>query len=195
MRYLVLDLATCPIDGAAGFIEEPSAPANYKDPEKIAAYVAEAKAERLSKAALDPDLGRISAIGYRLTDTVGPSIDGVSPCKSEGQERHVLQQVSDWFDSGHKDYCRLIGFNALKFDWPFLMRRARYLGVNIDINLDRYKTPHIDLSERLTHRGILPARSLQFYAKRLGWSDLSKTLSGAEAVSYTHLTLPTNREV
>jgi hypothetical protein len=60
------------------------------------------------------------------------------------------------------------------------MRRASYLAVNLKINVDRYRTPHVDVSERLTHRGLLQAKSLGFYVRRLGWTDLVKPLSGAE---------------
>lgn len=173
--YLVVDIATAPIAGAAEFLEEPAAPANYRDPEKIAAYVAEKKAEQLQRLALDPDLGRIAAIGYWLPDR--PLI---KLCKTEEDEREALVDLSRFVDARTRQYSALVGYNSLKFDWPFLMRRARYLGVSLEINLDRYKTPHVDLAERLTHRGLLQMRSLSFYVKRLGWTDLHKTLSGAE---------------
>jgi len=173
--YLVVDIATAPIAGAAEFLEEPTAPANYRDPEKIAAYVAEKRAEQLQRLALDPDLGRIAAIGYWLD-----SQPVVMLCETEEREREALQELSRSLDARTRQYSSLVGYNSLEFDWPFLMRRARYLGVSLDINLDRYKTPHVDLAERLTHRGLLQMRSLSFYVKRLGWTDLHKTLSGAE---------------
>jgi len=173
--YLVVDIATAPINGAAEFLEEPTAPANYRDPEKIAAYVAEKRADQLQRLALDPDLGRIAAIGYWLAD-----MPAIKLCKSEDDERQVLKDLSMFLNPRLHCYSHLVGYNSLKFDWPFLMRRARYLGVSLDINLDRYKTPHVDLAERLTHRGLLQMRSLSFYVKRLGWTDLHKTLSGAE---------------
>lgn len=175
--YLVVDIATAPIAGAAEFLEEPAAPANYKDPEKIAAYVAEKKAEQLQRLALDPDLGRIAAVGLWAPGDNEPS---VLRCEDENYERQALQSLARHLDARTSRYCSLVGYNSLKFDWPFLMRRARYLGVSLEINLDRYKTPHVDLAERLTHRGLLQMRSLSFYVKRLGWTDLHKTLSGAE---------------
>jgi hypothetical protein len=48
MSYLIIDVASTAIDNAAGFMEEPSAPKNYSDPVKIAAYIAEKKAERVA---------------------------------------------------------------------------------------------------------------------------------------------------
>ena len=87
---LVFDLETVAIDDAADYIEAGSAPANYKDPEKIAAYVAEAKAAAVSKCAVDPDLCRVVAIGYRLPN-------GAFPCCSVGRlsEEHMIRDFWD----------------------------------------------------------------------------------------------------
>jgi hypothetical protein len=60
------------------------------------------------------------------------------------------------------------------------MRRGLYHGVSITIDVDRYRTRHVDLLELLTQRGVLPSHSLGFYVRRLGWADLVKPLSGAE---------------
>ncbi len=178
MNYLILDIATAPIDGAEGFLEEPSAPANYKDPEKIAAYIEKAKADALAKSALDPDLGRISAIGvWAVANNDAPT---VWRCEEEVDELISLGALAQLLDQTRASYSTLIGFNALKFDWPFLIRRAQYLGVHLPLELDRYKSTHIDLYDRLTMRGLCGAHSLGFYIKRLGWTDLVKPLSGAE---------------
>jgi len=177
MKPLFLDIATMPIDGVSTYLEEPTAPANYKDPDKIAGYVADAKAKAAAEAALDPDLGRISAIGYYVP---GEAIQ-VMRCPTEDAERSALLYLAGTFlDNTSVSYRHLVGYNSLKFDWPFLIRRAAYLDVPLELNLDRYKTPHVDLTERLTHRGALRMRSLGFYVRRLGWTDLAKPLSGAE---------------
>ena len=170
MIHLIIDIATCPLPNAAEFLDPPSAPANYKDPEKIAVYVAEAQQAALAKAALDPDLGRISAIGYR----VGDKAIGVQLCQDERAEKDALFHVAEVLTG-----VALVGYNSLKFDWPYLMRRAAYLGVPLTINTDRYKTNHIDVLEHLTHRGLLTSKSLGFYAKRLG-IPTAKPMSGAE---------------
>ena len=179
MNFLVLDLATAPIDGAEGFIEEPSAPANYRDELKIAEYIKAAKDKALAKAALDPDLGRISAIGMMKPEEadLGPVI---WLCKDEAEERQALQLLVATVDASSQRYRGLIGYNSHVFDWPFLIRRAQYLGVSFPLDIDRYKSAHVDLMDRLTHHGKLTARSLGFYVRRLGWTDLHKTLSGAE---------------
>lgn len=173
-RYIVVDIATAPIADAAQFHEPVSAPGNYKDPEKIAAYVREKEAEQADRGALDMDLCRISGIGFqRAIEQDNPA---VWLFKDEESERHGMDMFADAI-SGET----LVSYNGLKFDWPILMRRALYLGVSFPaINLDRFKSNHIDLYAKLTNSGTLSGHSLRFYAARLGWLDLEKTLSGAE---------------
>lgn len=172
MRPIIIDIATCPIDGVDAYIEEPRAPENYKDPVKIAAYILEAKAKACEKAALDPDLGRISMIGFEVFDELT-----TLKCEDDNYERFAIEEIAHMLKDG---VGPLVGFNSLKFDWPVLLRRAMYLGVTLKINLDKYRSPHIDLLDRLTHHGLLTSRGLGFYVKRLGWTDLVKPLSGAE---------------
>ena len=42
------------------------------------------------------------------------------------------------------------------------------------LNLDRYRTEHLDLWAKLSFNGTIPAHSLKFYAKRLGFTTLDK---------------------
>lgn len=172
-RFCITDISTAPIDGCADWLDEPQAPSNWKDPAKIAAYIAEKKADQTERAGLDPDLGRITGIGVWQSGYPSPEI---WLCRSETDERNAL----DIFAEAHKSLAlELIGFNSLKFDWPFLMRRAAYLGVKLSINVDKYRGNNLDLSDILTHHGALTARSLGFYQRRLKMG-LTKPLSGAE---------------
>ena len=159
---LVLDIETYSLDDAAAFLEEPTAPANYKDPEKIAAYIEQQRAKDLSRCALDVDLCCLVAIGY--THPVTGAIE-VLTMGTETSERSFLRAFWDTV-AGHD----FIGFNLLSFDLPVLMRRSQYLGVTNyrDTPVDRYKTPHIDLMERLSFNGKLKYRGLDFYCKRFG---------------------------
>lgn len=175
-RLLVVDIATAPIPDAAQFIEPVSAPSNYKKQEVIDAYVKEKEAEQADRAGLDLDLCRISGIGWqRFFDAKDPPV--VEIYQNEDHERQGLVNMSSRIAEGHT----LISYNGLRFDWPILMRRALYLGVSFPtISLDRFKSNHIDLFAKLTNSGQLPGKSLRFYASRLGWLDLEKTLTGAE---------------
>ena len=169
---LYLDLATAPIADAKLYIdlEDFEAPENYVDKEKIAAYIARAKAKAYDKCALDVDLCRVSGIGIGLKDS-----KRVSVCQDEDAEREALKLVGSMLYG-----VRLVSFNGLRFDWPVLIRRARALDVPLPLVLD-YKTDHIDVLDRMTHRGKVRSRSLEWYVKRYGLNKgLKKTLSGAE---------------
>jgi len=171
--WLILDVATAPVDNAADFIEaDPSdAPSNY-GPEAAQKWAEKERQKKLDRAGLDVDLARVTAIGAKGTLL---TLDVL--CTDESSERRHLEALgNDILDS------KLITFNGHAFDLLVLQRRARYLGVKDFpvINTDRYKSHHVDLMDVLTHRGILARRSLGFYVKRLGWTDLVKPLSGSE---------------
>mgnify|MGYP000187326328 CR=1 FL=1 len=166
-KWMIVDLETIAIDGVDSFIEEQSAPSNWKDPEKIAAYVADAKRAAAQKAALDIDLARIVCLGYWLSEEPEPTI---ATCKTEDDEKAALAQLLPYF----KDFERtLIGFNSARYDWPLLMRRASYLGLPVPhINVDKYRTPNVDLWQKLSFNGAISAHGLRWYARRLKWDDL-----------------------
>jgi hypothetical protein len=159
---IVVDIETVAIDDADQFLEPVDAPAHYKDPEKIAAYVAEARTKARERCALDPDLCRIVALGDSDDRSGTPS---VTLCRTAEEERDALQRfwrvvtINDTF----------VTFNGLRFDLPVLMRRSQYLRVaHPPLNLDKYRTPHLDLLDRLTFRGAIPGHSLKFYCARFG---------------------------
>lgn len=159
-RKIVLDLETAPIDGAAEYLESVDAPANYKDPEKIAAYQREAQAGQLAKAALDPDLCRIVALGWQHGEDAQSVL-----CQSEDMEAIHLMDFWERFRGAH-----FIGYNILGFDLPVLLRRSLYLGVKAPaIQVDKYRHPQVtDLLMLLSNNGAQKFRSLSFYLKRFG---------------------------
>jgi hypothetical protein len=184
-NYLILDVASAPIDDAEAFLaDEPIEPAgNLKDPEKIAADVAKKRAARLEKAGLDFDLARLTGIATLSPDHDTPL---VRVLRTEADERLELQHVG-WLIEGRREDAgdfspMLITYNGFRFDLPLLMRRAAYLGLRDfpRINLDKYRSRHVDLWNTLSHQGATSAHGLSFYCRRLGWTDLTKTLSGAE---------------
>lgn len=165
MSRIVLDCETFSLDDAAQFIEEPTAPSNYKDPEKIAAYIKDATAKAIDRCALDPDLCRVVAVGVWEEDAIDPTVF-TSEHHFSTSEHYMLQWLLDAIAGAD-----LVGFNILGFDLPVLIRRSQYLGLKVPasvLNLDRYRTPHIDLMERLSFNGKLKYRSLDFYCKRFG---------------------------
>lgn len=163
MTSLVIDLECVGIDTAADYLEPVEAPDNYKKPEAIEKYIAEATAKQVDRAGLDPDLCRIVALGVEETVTI---------CRTEADERIALRAF--WAQAQpevHRvdDLPRLISFNGFGYDLPVLMRRSQYLGVPFQpLSVDRYRSPHIDLMQRLTFNGAIKAHRLSFYASRFG---------------------------
>ncbi len=174
-RRVVFDLETAPIVDAAEYLIEPiSAPSNYKDPDKIAAFIAEAQTKALDKCSLDPDLARIVALGWQAED--GPVT--VRTCQDEEQERDA---INEFWNVRFKYQSHVVGFNCLAFDLPVLLRRALYLNADRpDIQIDKFKHPSVsDLQQILSFNGTSPWHSLDFYTKRMG-IIVPDVLTGAE---------------
>jgi predicted PolB exonuclease-like 3'-5' exonuclease len=98
------------------------APSNWKDPDKIRAYIEAKEADWHQQAALSATTGRVLSIGYI----------------EEGGEFRALasgDEASDiaafWNVITHYGAIthRLVGFNSNSFDLPFLIRRSWKLGI------------------------------------------------------------------
>lgn len=156
-NYTVFDIETVASPNAAVLLDPVKAPSNYKDPVKIAAYVADEFEQRVKKAGLEADLCEVCCIGYQRADDLAPTV----VTRREMSEADLLARL--WRAIGDSP---TIGYNSLGFDLPVLIRRSQLLDVRYPrITLDRYRTEHIDLSEELSFRGKLPYRSLGFYAR------------------------------
>jgi predicted PolB exonuclease-like 3'-5' exonuclease len=176
-QRIVVDIETFPIDNAADYLNlsDISAPANWKDPEKIAAYCKEKQTELVSKTALDLDLCRIVAIGYLAEDDSGEDAE-VLICRDEAMEEACLMRF--WAEL---DERTTITYNGLGFDLPILQRRSLYLNVPAPIlNLDKYRSPHIDLQQRLSLNGTKTYRKLSWYAKRFGLDVPADSTTGKD---------------
>jgi hypothetical protein len=175
-HLFILDLATCPLEGAEAWLPAVKARGNLKDPAKIAEDLAEKKASQIELMGLDPDLSRISALGLINITLGGPAVPLVEVAKDEAAEKALLEHYRrDLQDAD------TITYNGRAFDLPLIERRLLYHGLRpLRWDLNKYRTNHIDLLERLSGGDPNRRRSLSFYVKRLGWTDLTKTLSGAE---------------
>lgn len=167
---IVLDVETVACPDAASLLDPVRAPSNYKDPAKIAAYQTEKLAERVETAGLEADLCEVVAVGFLVEDAPVRTAT-----REEVDEADLLELV--W---QHIRQRRIVGFNVLGFDLPVLIRRSQLLGITVPhVNLDRYRTPHVDLMERLTFNGKLTTRSLAFYCRRFGIS-CDDTVNGSD---------------
>ncbi len=162
---------------------EPQAPANYKDADKIAAYVAEKKIEQQNSAALDADYGRIIAIGY----TDGVLDRATTMTKYVMSEKEMLKEFWKLYRATNGISC---GYNIIGFDLPYILRRSFALGVKPSImpKLAKYQTyPTIDLMGILYNWG--QAKSLKFVCKRYGIENTLPDLDGSKVKDMDQETL------
>jgi Predicted 3'-5' exonuclease related to the exonuclease domain of PolB len=154
---VVIDIECVASPQAAELLDPVRAPGNYKDPAKIAQYVADEFESRVKRAGLEADLCEVVAVGFLRDHEYEPTV----LTRHDAEESALLWRF--WSEIGN---AATIGFNSLGYDLPVLVRRSQLLGIPYPaVNLDRYRTPHIDLSEELSFRGKLTMRSLRFYCK------------------------------
>jgi predicted PolB exonuclease-like 3'-5' exonuclease len=176
MSAILIDIEAVGIDAASDYLEPVEAPANYKDPQKIADYITEHTAKAVERCGLDPDLCRIVALGHGESD----GSDRVILCIDEEIEALALENLAKQILNAAGVVRPIVSFNGFGYDLPVLMRRAQYLGVTFpELNIDKYRSPHIDLMQRLTFRGAIKAHSLKFYASRFGM-PVSDDIDGSQ---------------
>jgi hypothetical protein len=126
-RFLALDIETgnAPIEAVEQAIENLKPPANIKDPEKIAAKMAEMAQKRAERAAL-LDASPILCIACR-TDTGGFLFDGMNAPPfdvanweliTSENEKTMLQAFRTWADSMITPDTIIAGHNLIGFDLP-----------------------------------------------------------------------------
>jgi len=158
-RIMTLDIETIPTQsGLARLIEkkggEIEAPGNYKDPVKIAAYIAEKQvaleATCRKEASLSPLYGQVAAISaWDVLAQAGDALHLRSP-GIEGSERVLLAGIAEEL----ADVDLLVTFNGHHFDGPFLTTRMLVHGITPPSSLfgRRYSVhPHLDLYAYLTN--------------------------------------------
>lgn len=123
MTRLFIDIETIPDqrEGAAqAATSRIQAPSNYKDPDKIKAYVAEKGAEAWRKTSLDGSYGQVYCIGVALDDE--PAGVFVAEDYSPEAEAALLEEFWESLPIP-KTRVTWVGHNVLGFDLPFLWKR------------------------------------------------------------------------
>ena len=179
---LFFDIETEANPDALEFLPEPTAPANYKDEAKIAAYIEEKRQQEIERAALDADYGRIVAIGLKVKS--GPVISMVYPQDNEADMLGVFWQTL----YEQKGLC--CGYNVLGFDLPYMLRRSMELGVPVVFkpNLAKYRLlPTLDLMGVLYNWQNF--KGLKFVAQRYGLENPLPELDGSQVANMDAETL------
>ena len=126
---IFFDIETGP-DGQSASAQMPefSAPSNWKDPEKIAAKIAEQEETWWQKLALNPLTGEIVAFGFRykgqsysISDSATVKRDDGVPVVLDDLELILLLGVEKLISkAGARSW---VGHNIYEFDLPFIVRR------------------------------------------------------------------------
>ena len=169
MDALVFDIETGPEVDAVLCAMEPefSAPANFKDPVKIAEKIEAQRAAWRERAALCATTGRVLAIGMMLNDVVELLVVDAEQGVSEGDLLTAFWQVA----APEGIWRHLVGFNSNRFDIPFLIRRSYKLGVAVPygaLNGRYLNARFIDLMEAWKLGDFQASISLDRLAKHLG---------------------------
>lgn len=176
-QFVVLDVSSAPLTDAAAYMgapEDMKPPSNYTKPDSIAKWQQEEYAERLAKAGLDIDLAQITGVALWLSEDAEPMILTADTTS----EATMLVTVAAAVKHG-SGLRPVVTYNGHAHDLPLLMRRALYLSLPFPaLSVDRFKSSNVDVLLELSLRDPQRRRSLQFYARRLGWTDIQKPLSG-----------------
>lgn len=149
----VYDIESIPLSEARLALVEPEhkAPGNLKDPEKIAAAIAEKAKEWREKAALSPITGRVAMMGARIAAS---EIMRLSfPADDDALDLQESMMLCQWWSSAKAallDGKLLVSWNGHGFDVPFLIKRSWALNVPIPPEIDirnkwGMQAPWIDL--------------------------------------------------
>ncbi len=186
LQLLFFDIETAVNLDALAFLPEPTAPANYKDAEKIAQYVSEKRAEQVLQAPLDADLGMVTAIAMQR------GLENAAEVYLVGDEETLDEKAlleCYWRSFAQLD-GRACGYNVLGFDLPYLLRRSFALGINVPMlpRLAKYQIePVVDLMGILYNWGN--ARSLKWVCKRYGIPNALPDLDGSKVAGMDRDTL------
>lgn len=183
---MFFDIETKALPNALDIMPEPKAPANLKDPAKIAAHIAEKKAEQIANAALDPDLASVEAISW-FVHGFDPTVNILGDSDLPN-ECNLIRRFWEMFNHC-QGYC--VGYNILGFDLPFLLRRSFALGIKPGRwmpNLAKFRVePVTDLYAILYGWG--PGKGLKWISRRYGLKNLVPDLDGSQVATMDRETL------
>lgn len=183
MRHTFLDCETAPLPDAESMLPEFTYNKGTKDEGLRAEQIAEKRANALAKAALDPDLCRIVALGSWWDTEPEPAL---VLCHDESQEAAALAEFWETYRTIRHEHSWtstvLVGSNLLGFDLPVMVRRSLYLRVDVP-HLERGKYRHrdvIDLKALLCDDDWLAWRSMDYYCKRFALDVPQDPIDGAQ---------------
>lgn len=122
--FLDIETVALPLTEIQHLKPEFTAPANYKDPEKIKANIAEQESRWLADGALSAMTGRVLCIGMM-------DHGEFHYCSNDDDERSVIEHTCEWLQYSIQGGGSVVGFCSRNFDVPFLIRRAFKHGIKV----------------------------------------------------------------
>jgi hypothetical protein len=173
---MFLDIETVVNPSAIKMLDDPTPPRNIKDPDKIAAAIAEKRADIIELAPLDSDLAKIAGIGYAIGED-GPIVPNIVSKKNT--EKKVIE---DFWLQFALVRGRCAGYNIISFDLPFIMKRSFDLGVKPSIipYLAKFRSePITDLFMLLCNWDYRNGHKFKWVCKRYGVEILAEGVNGS----------------
>lgn len=119
-----LDIETIPNRDMIPRLPEPKIDSRLKDAAKIAEAKKKAKDKQIADMALDPLTGRVLCFSLVNDDA---DFEMIIQEPTDAQEITLLQEI---FGTLGNPETRLVTFNGIWFDLPYIYKRAAILGVN-----------------------------------------------------------------
>lgn len=184
-NILFFDIETAANPDAEKYLPEFTAPANYKDPVKIAEYIEEKRKAAIESMALDPDYANIVALSYQIY----PERKNIVTLLKDvtHTEYEIIQTFWTAFSYAMGRSC---GYNIIAFDLPFIMRRSFALKIKPYFipSLAKYQTnPTTDLMGILYQWG--QAKGLKKVCDMYGIPNPLPELEGSQVATMDAETL------
>lgn len=161
------------------------APANYKDPEKIAAYQREAVEAEWRKESLKSHKGRVLVIGWAIDGEEPQSVQMDEGCDEQGLVLDFWMRLRA--DLGQTQRPSLVGFNCRSFDFNWLRHRAykyRIPDMALFFPWERYDKRVVDLREMWLGADYRGEGTLDDLAKFLGIEGKTTGMDGSKVFDY-----------
>lgn len=129
MSIIALDIETARNDATIPLLPEPECTdSRIKDKDKIAAHIEAKRAEQLERMALDPLTGRVICYAaVRAEDEKGGYV--MADAMTDEAETALIESV--FASVLAADGARIVTYNGIGFDIPYIYRRAMLLGIDV----------------------------------------------------------------
>jgi DNA polymerase elongation subunit (family B) len=177
------DIETIPNSSMVDKLPEPALKlGNVKDPAKIEEKKAEAKSKQVEKMALDPMFGRICSAVLTFEKDGELFSYPFAAGDNDEEEKLIITQIFTYFS----DDARLVTWNGISFDLPYLFKRCTILSIPVNCKLSQWTKRHNN-DRHMDLMQIWAGWSSQNYAKL---DDVANVVLGEGKTDIDYKTFP-----